>query len=129
MTKDKVRKIVNEAWFDLQTMCNNHYASDLLRRAIAESERVERDHRRFVGPPSRYRSSVATSARYQVIWWVCQGTLCRRVGWLEAAETRRDIVICCGIHEKLRAARVSLAPLKQAAELDYVDDLVADPDA
>lgn len=131
MSTSKTRQTIATAYAALDRACdeNGMEACSLIRKATDAALEGEKGHRRG-GPPSRYRESVETAARYFVVKWFLDPA--KIASAADAARVRLDCLYASALRAELvgrmGADLTTLWPkLEPVAAIDYSDDIVGAP--
>lgn len=128
MKKSTLETEVKNAWWALERVAGH---LDLLGKCVAESLRVEKEHRamgkRFTGGRNRYTLSAEWAARYFVCKHVAEVIEVPKT-WREFDGYRADVAMCQALREELLADAKRdvggvLAKGGTFAEIDYAGDI------
>jgi hypothetical protein len=103
----ELKRLVREAWAAI-VRAGQH--SEYLEKALAECERVEREHRAFMGRApyrAKYTLSVADTARYFVAKITSESHAVPKT-WTDVVQIRRDFHYCGALREAILERAVDL---------------------
>lgn len=126
MQKGELKELVNAAWERLLAATPNQ-ATNLLAECLDKSERIEKDHRRFIAhgvPNARYRLTTTEAARYFVVKLTSEAIPVPKT-WTDFQSWRADMPLCQALREQIQGAGKGPALIQSEAfkAIDYAGDI------